>query len=232
MLSSAVFFALPPHRLRVALRHHFFARCYDTATWPAERIYFDGHRRALTIDLTGPVLEIGTGTGAMMPYFAAERSSGNEFELWAIEPDPYMRARAHQRVEQENLAVHLIGARAESLPFPADYFSCVIASMVFCTITDPGRVLEEVRRILRPGGELRLFEHVAAHGWSHRFQRLISPIWQRLAGGCRPTRRTDQRILSHPAFEPISVTTYPIIAPPIRPFVRGRFRLVETRPED
>jgi ubiquinone/menaquinone biosynthesis C-methylase UbiE len=88
--------------------------------------------------------------------------------------------------------VALVRARAEALPFRDAAFDTVVASLAFCSVADPGRGLAEVRRVLRPGGTLRMVEHVRARRrWAAWLQDRLQPAWTRLAGGCRPNRDTE-----------------------------------------
>jgi ubiquinone/menaquinone biosynthesis C-methylase UbiE len=91
--------------------------------------------------------------------------------------------------------VPLILARAEALPFRAGVFDTVVSGLVFCSVADPRRGLAEVRRVLRPGGTLRMLEHVrSVHPWKARIQDRIQPFWTRLMGGCHPNRDTERAV--------------------------------------
>ncbi len=204
--------------------HRLLATLYDPVTWVAERTLFRPHREYLTADLDGRVLDLGAGTGAMFPYFADAIEGGANFKLHAIEPDPHMRRRAVKRAERLGLDVDVQSARAESLPYPDDSFDVVIASLVFCTIPGVEEALDEVARVLRPDGEFRFFEHVAADGWRGGFQQVLAPLWCRLAGGCHLTRRTTEAFVAVEEFEVLEIERLSTGVPPVAPFVRGRLR--------
>ena len=204
--------------------HRLIATLYDPVTWIAERTMFRPHREYLAADLDGRVLDVGAGTGAMFPYFAAALEGGSGLELHAIEPDPHMRRRANRKVEALGLEVDVQSARAESIPYPDDSFDVVIASLVFCTIPGVEEALEEVARVLRPDGEFRFFEHVAADGWRGSVQHVLAPLWCRLAGGCHLTRRTTEAFVAVDEFEVLEVERLSTGVPPVAPFVRGRLR--------
>ncbi|MCU4752367.1 class I SAM-dependent methyltransferase [Halobacteria archaeon AArc-curdl1] len=206
------------------LSHPVFAAIYDPATWLAERTILRPHREYLAQDLDGRVLDLGTGTGAMFPFFAEEAASNQAIEFYAIDPDPHMRKRARSRTEKLDLDVEIRSARAESLPYPSDSFDVVIASMVFCTIPDVETAIGEVVRVLKPGGEFRFLEHVAADGWQSRLQKAIAPVWRRIAGGCHLTRRTPTVFVQPRSLDVIEITRLRTGIPPVRPFVRGRLR--------
>lgn len=198
------------------------AAVYDPVTWVAERALFRSHREYLASDLGDRVLDLGAGTGGMFEYFADPPRSDPPAALHAIEPDPHMRKRAAKRADRLDLDVELRSDRAESLPYADDSFETVVASMVFCTIADVNAAIEEVGRVLEPGGELRFLEHVVDDGWRRELQRTIAPIWRRLAGGCHLTRRTHATFAADPAFEVVELERLSVGVTPVRPFVRGR----------
>jgi len=141
------------------------------------------HRRRLVEQAAGEVLEIGAGTGRNLPrYRTATR-------VVALEPAPGMRARAQQAARAARVAVEVVDGRAEDLPFPDTTFDTVVASLVLCTVPDPAGTLAEARRVLRPGGALRFYQHVRADDpqlarWQDRLER----PWGWVAGGCHPNR--------------------------------------------
>jgi len=197
--------------------HPVFAAIYDPAMAHAERTILESHREYLAEGLTGSVLDLGAGTGAMFPYFQKRAS------VHATEPDRHMRRRARNRAEgSEHIELHDAGAA--DLPFPDDHFDAVVSSMVFCTVPDVEGSLAEVRRVLRPGGEFRFLEHVADDGWRETIQTTVAPAWKRLAGGCHLTRRTASRFASSDAFDVVEIDRFELGVTPVRPFVRGRLR--------
>lgn len=204
------------------LSHPVFAAIYNPVTWFAERTILRPHRECLVQEFDGRVLDLGTGTGAMFPFFAEENDSNQAIEIHAIDPDPHMRKRARRRAGKLDLDVEIRPARAESLPYPCDSFDVVIASMVFCTIPDVETAVDEVVRVLKPGGEFRFLEHVADDGWRRRIQGLLAPIWQRAAGGCHLTRRTPSIFVRAEALDVIELERMSIGSTPVQPFVRGR----------
>ncbi|MFC6717165.1 class I SAM-dependent methyltransferase [Natrialbaceae archaeon GCM10025810] len=213
--------------------HPLFAALYDPVLWVVERTVLYPHRKYLVQDLDGRVLDLGAGTGAMFPLFDKAIESNRSIEFHAIEPDPHMQRRARDRADALDLDVKIRPERAESLPYPDDSFDVVIASMVFCTITDVDAAVGEVVRVLKPGGEFRFLEHVADDGWRRRVQDLLAPMWKRAAGGCHLTRRTPSTFVRAEAFDVIELERLSIGVTPVRPFVRGRFyrrRLVDSHP--
>jgi ubiquinone/menaquinone biosynthesis C-methylase UbiE len=105
----------------------------------------------------------------------------------AFEPIP----RAGRRAP----AARLVQARAEALPFRDGSFDTVVSGLVFCSVDDPPGGLAEVRRVLRPGGTLRMLEHVRSERpWRAWLQDRVQPAWTRLSGGCRPNRDTERAV--------------------------------------
>jgi ubiquinone/menaquinone biosynthesis C-methylase UbiE len=165
--------------------HRLFAALYDALTRSAERRFLSAQRGRLAESLAGRVLDLGAGTGANFPHVP------RHVDLVAIEPDPHMRRRALTRAEHLSRQVRLLAERAEQLSLADESVDHVLATLVLCTVTDPGRALAEARRVLRPGGSLRFLEHVRSErsGWA-RLQDVAAPVWKRIAAGCHPNRDT------------------------------------------
>lgn len=198
--------------------HRLFATLYDPVMWGLERTILPEHRRYLARDLSGTVLDLGVGTGAMFPYFG---TGSNEIELHGIEPDPYMRRQAEQKAEDRGIDIEIQEAGAESLPYDDDTFDAVVASMVFCTIPDVDAALNEVARVLRPGGEFRFLEHVHSKSSLGRIQDLATPVWRKLAGGCHLNRETSSAITTHGGLDIVEIDRIDMGVGLVRPFIRG-----------
>jgi ubiquinone/menaquinone biosynthesis C-methylase UbiE len=170
------------------------AAVYDRFMHEAERRRFGPWRRELLADLEGEVLEVGAGTGANLPHYptAVRR-------VIAAEPDRAMRARLARRAAAmagpPGRSIEVSEASLDRLPWPDARFDAVVATLVLCSVDDPGRALGEIRRVLRPGGRLVFMEHVASDEAGHRrWQRRIEPVWKRVGGNCHLTRETEQAI--------------------------------------
>jgi ubiquinone/menaquinone biosynthesis C-methylase UbiE len=157
---------------------------YDLMAGRAERRGIGERRRTLLADLEGDVLEIGSGTGASLPYY--RRAT----RVVALEPDESMASRLPARIGEANVPVEVVGASAESLPFPDETFDAAVSAFVLCSVEDPGAVLAEVRRVLKPNGKLVLLEHVLGDGGTARWQHRLTPLHRRLAGNCHLDRDT------------------------------------------
>lgn len=150
----------------------------------------DEIRRELLAGLAGRVLEIGAGTG---PNFHLYPDSVSE--LVAVEPEDYLRARAEEAAARSGRAIRVVDALADALPFGDDSFDAAVAAQVLCSVPSQVAALTELRRVLRPRGELRFYEHVMARQPRYaRFQRLAGRVTPHLAGGCHPDRDTGRAI--------------------------------------
>jgi len=201
-----------------------FAAIYDSVTALAEATAFAPHRRYLTKGLEGAVLDLGAGTGALVPYLLQAReearSRGRDLAVHLLDPDQYMCERANRRVRDAGLDATVVGGRAERLPYADDSFDAVVSALVGCTIPDLDAALDELSRVIRPGGEFRFFEHVVADGRWGRIQSLVDPAWTRVAACCHLDRDLEATYRAHPDFDVLTVEDARGI-PPAAPFVRG-----------
>ena len=175
---------IPP---RDAVRHPLFARCYARlSVFNDERGGVAAHRDALLAGLSGRVIEIGAGNGL---NFA--RYPETVLEVVAVEPERHMRQLAAEAALGANVPVDVLPGTAEELPMADASFDAAVVSLVLCSLRDVPRALAELRRVLRPGGELRFFEHGVAEGrpGMAAVQRLVDKtVWPRLFGGCHTGR--------------------------------------------
>ncbi len=158
---------------------------YDALCAVCERTGLGRWRRWLVAGARGRALDLGCGTGRNLPLYAAG------VRVVGVDPAAPSLGRARRRAP----AVPLVRARAEALPFRAGVFDTVVCGLVFCSVPDPRAGLAEVRRVLRPGGELRMLEHVrSTRPWKARLQDAVQPAWTALTGGCRPNRDTEATV--------------------------------------
>ncbi len=198
--------------------HPLFARIYDPVMAIPERTLLEKHREYVCGGLTGDVLDIGAGTGAMFPYF----EQTGDVSVTAIEPDPYMRRRAEQRTTQCDVDITVIDAGAESIPLPDNSVDAVAACFVFCTIPDVDAALDELARVLRSGGEFRFVEHVRGSGVFGCTHDLLAPGWYHAAGGCNLNRNTGKRLYQDDRFELTEFQRFESGLGRVVPIIRGR----------
>lgn len=196
----------------------FFAAAYDPMNRGAESAGVASWRTELLAQAGGDVLELGAGTGTNLDHYPAK---GIE-SLTLSEPDRAMFRRLSRRTRHEG-AIRLVEARAEELPMPNDSVDTVVATYVLCSV-DPARAMAEVRRVLRPDGQVLFCEHIRARepGLARRQDR-INRLWRMLACGCNCNRETE-RHLNEAGFEITSVEYGEVERELsiVRPTVRGR----------
>jgi ubiquinone/menaquinone biosynthesis C-methylase UbiE len=172
------------------VHHPIFARFLAAVTERAEGTEEDDIRRELLVGLTGRVVEIGSGTGPNFRLYPKTVS-----ELVAVEPEDFLRAKAAEASPRAPVPVRVVDALADRLPFEDASFDAAVAAQVLCTVPSQAVALAELRRVVRPGGELRFYEHVIARQPRYaRFQRAAGRITPHLAGGCHPDRDTERAI--------------------------------------
>jgi ubiquinone/menaquinone biosynthesis C-methylase UbiE len=147
------------------------------------------HRDELLAGLSGRVVEIGAGNGLNF-----SRYPGSVDEVVALEPEAYLRARAERAAQQaSSVRIRVENATAYPLPLQPASFDAAVVCLVLCTVPDPASALAELRRVLKPGAELRFMEHVRSDRprkarVQERFDRW--GVWPRLVGGCHCARDT------------------------------------------
>jgi len=158
------------------------------------------YRADLVPRARGAVLEIGIGSGLNLPFYGerVERLTG-------IDPSRELLAMTRKKTRRAGFAVELISGSAEDMPVADESVDCAVTTFSLCTIPAPLTALHEVKRALKPGGELLFAEHglapdPAVERWQHR----LNPCWTRLAGGCNLDRRIDA-LLARAGFEIVEI---------------------------
>ncbi len=143
-------------------------------------------------DLTGTVLEIGSGSGRSWKHFGPAVT-----QILAVEPSDTAWAQAEQLATELGLSVERVSTDAAHLPVPDDSVDHAVSMFALCTIPDVAGALAEIARTLRPGGSFRFLEHGRATSTGgHALQRLIEPVWKPVAGGCHLTRSPEELVRS------------------------------------
>ena len=142
-------------------------------------------RATLLGDLAGEILDVGCGLGTNFEHY------GQGARVTAIDYNPGMVALARQALPAPHAQVTVQIADATALPFPDKSFDAYVTTLVLCSVPDLERAVDEAWRILRPGGEVRVFEHVRSErAWKAQLQTWLSGPWGFVADGCRLDRDT------------------------------------------
>lgn len=171
------------------VKHPLFARFY---IWMSRgRDPEAEHRQALLAGVKGRVIEVGAGNGLNFPHYPATVS-----QVVAVEPEPTLRQAARDAASQAPVAIEVVDGAASRLPSEEAEFDVGIASLVLCSVPDQAEALVELRRVIRPGGELRFYEHVVSHDRRRAWlmQLADATFWPRIGGGCHMSRDTQPAI--------------------------------------
>lgn len=132
----------------------------------------------------GEVLEIGFGTGLNLPHYP-----GRVRRIVGVDDNPGMLRRARRRAAASGIEVEHHGLSAEKLPFADASFDTVVSTFTMCSIPDLQAALAELRRVLKPGGELLFLEHgLAPEAAVAAWQRRLNPLWMKIGDGCHLDR--------------------------------------------
>lgn len=181
--------ASPPTPQRVS--NPIFARLYARVARDSETRGAAEHRRRMLAGCRGRVIEIGAGLGSNFAHYPPQVT-----EVVALEPEPHLRGHAMREASRAPVRVSVIDGHAGNVPFADGEFDAGVASLVLCTVPDQRLALAELHRAIRPGGELRFYEHVrSGRTREARIQQLAdATLWPHLAGGCNLSRDTRSAI--------------------------------------
>jgi SAM-dependent methyltransferase len=195
------------------------ALLYDPFLWAAERAGMADRRKALVAGARGAVLELGAGTGLNLAHYP----EGVD-RLVLTEPEKNMADRLEHRVMHFGRDAEVVRAPAEALPFEDDTFDTVVGTLVLCTVGDPERALQEVRRVLRPGGAFLFLEHVRSDDARlARWQDRLHGPWRAFADGCNCNRRTVELVQAAGfTVSALERATWRRMPPLVHPLASGR----------
>lgn len=165
-----------------------FALFYDRMIQGMEKTHFSAVRKRLLPKIEGDLLEIGTGTGANIPYL--DQKGKKVF----LEYNPWMVRQALKK-SLKQLGEPVIGSGSE-LPFREHSFDTILITLVLCSVGDLPMTIREMERVLKPEGKILILEHVKSEKkWMAAFQRAVTPVWKHLADGCHLDRDIDGELL-------------------------------------
>jgi len=149
-------------------------------------------RAAALAPAKGRVIEIGIGSGLNLPFY------GKEVEfLIGVDPSARSLAIARHRIAAAGRKAALLQGSANALPCEDNSADTVVVTWTLCSIADPLTALREVRRVLKPDGRMLFVEHgLSPECHVRRWQRRLTPVWRKIAGGCHLDRKMDDLIRS------------------------------------
>src|SRR5215211_6392452 len=173
------------------VEHPFFARFYLRMASGKKARGEDEHRRRMLAGLSGRVIEVGAGNGLNFPCYPDTVE-----HVLAVEPEPLLREAATKAARDAPVAVEVVDGVSGRLPAEDESFDAGVASLVLCSVPNEARALAELRRVIRPGGELRFYEHVVARrAMAAGLQRVAdATFWPHVGGGCHLARDTAAAI--------------------------------------
>lgn len=176
-----------PHEAGADLPHPLFARVYPALAPRMDAGGLAELRVELLADLSGDVVEVGCGNGMNFQHYPDAVTA-----VHAVEPEPHLRALARTAAAVTRVPITVTAGTGDALPLDDQSMDAAVLCMVLCSVPDPVTSVEEIRRVVRPGGALVFLEHCASHRPGiARFQRVAdATVWPRIAGGCHLGRDT------------------------------------------
>ena len=177
-------------------------------------------KQALLGNLQHKILEIGPGAGASLAYFP------DNIHWIGIEPNPFMHPYLEREAQQQGLSnIKLLQGTAEDLPVEDESIDTVVSTHVLCSVTDLQASLQEIKRILKPGGHFIFIEHVGAEcgTLTRRVQDGVNPVWKNLFDNCHLNRET-WKILQQIGLETVNYYQFKLAIPLVSPHIAGIVR--------
>lgn len=173
-------------------------------------------KQALFANIHGDVLEIGPGTGPNLSYYP------KNIHWIGIEPNPYMHSYLKQEAERLGLDIDIRSGTAERIDAEDNSIDTVVSTLVLCSVPNLPTTLQEILRVLKPGGRFLFIEHVAAPQRTllRKIQTGIKPIWKVIGDGCNPDRETWVA-LENAGFESVNYQHFEAPVPLVSPHIVG-----------
>jgi len=187
---------------------HILPCCLDKAcsVGPIEK------QRAKIVPLAkGKILEIGIGSGLNLPHYDPAKVE----TVTGVDPDNHIWKRSQARRDAVNFPVERIGLSGEDVPIETDTMDTVVVTYSLCTIPNPIKALREMRRVLKPSGDILFCEHGRAPDANIvKWQKRIDPLWSKIAGGCHSGRDIPE-LLRTAGLKPIEINQQYIPGPKV-----------------
>jgi len=159
-----------------------------------DRPFLAKHRQQLLTTVHGDVLEIGFGTGLNLHYYPAQVR-----KIVTVDPNPGMNRLAQRRINKSKIEVDQRLLSGERLPFSAGTFDCVVSTFTLCSIENVGQALDEMYRVLKPGGRFLFLEHgLSPEPNVQKWQRRLNWLEMRLGDGCHLDRNMKELVSARP----------------------------------
>jgi ubiquinone/menaquinone biosynthesis C-methylase UbiE len=150
------------------------------------------YRREVVAAANGRVLEVGVGSGLNFPLYDKRVDI-----VVGIDPSPRLLAIARGRAAEAGVRAEFLQGSAAAIPLADNTMDTVVMTWTLCSIPDPLAALREMRRVLKPHGQLLFVEHgLSPESGIERWQHRLTPIWCHVAGGCHLDRKMDELIRS------------------------------------
>ena len=182
-------------------------------------------KRDLLGSLDGTIVEIGPGTGTNFRYYP------RGVRWIGVEPNPFMLPNLRRKGIEAGINVDVRQEFADAMELADGSADVVVSTAVLCSVHDQAKTLREIRRVLKPGGQLVFLEHVGAGRMTslRKVQRLIRPVWRCIADGCDPARDTGEAIVEA-GFKPIHLESFTLPLGPVGAAYRGRCSVIKLSP--
>lgn len=195
----------------------FFAWVMATAAQDYEQKMAD-RKQQLFANLEGEILELGPGAGPNLPYFSSQ------MHWLGLEPNPYMHPYLQQKANELGLKIEVQTTTLADTSIPDNSQDVVLCTLVLCSVPNLAATLQEVLRVLKPGGRFLFIEHVIAPAGSllRRVQTGLCPLWQVIGDGCRLDRETGKMIEAS-GFASVDYETFdaPVPIAVVKPHIMG-----------
>jgi ubiquinone/menaquinone biosynthesis C-methylase UbiE len=160
------------------------------------------YRERVVSRAEGRVLEIGIGSGLNLPLYGSTVE-----EILGLEPAPGMMSMAQRAAARSGQPVTLIAGSAEAIPLEAHSVDTILTTWTLCSIPRAGDALQEMRRVLRPNGQLVFVEHgLSPEANVQRWQERLTPVWRQIGGGCH-LNRPIRTLIENAGFRIAELTT-------------------------
>jgi len=175
-----------------------FAKFYDKYMVGFEEKIVNDRKRMLQ-NLTGTVLDVGSGTGVNFTHF------NKDVKVFAVEPSKPMLDKSVDKINGKNIELLNLAVNDEKLHtiIKENSLDAIVSTLVLCTIKNPEFALENFKKWLKPNGKLIIIEHIHSDKKGKAlFETLFNPLWKVIAEGCNITRHTDELIKAK-GFKPL-----------------------------